>query len=73
MSKFFYGIEDLFVNYLFAPLDALRFMDSWWGSNAISWIFVVITFVAFFHWMKQLKIFNDNGEENKDISSHSYL
>jgi hypothetical protein len=25
------------------------------------------------YWMKQLKIFNDNGEEDKSISSHSYL
>jgi hypothetical protein len=25
------------------------------------------------YWMKQLKIFNDNNEEDKSISSHSYL
>jgi hypothetical protein len=29
--------------------------------------------VAAVYWMKQLKIFNDNGEEDKSISSHSYL
>lgn len=73
MSKFFYGIEDLFVNYLFAPYDAFRFMDSWWGSNLINWLFFIICFAAFFYWMKQLKIFNDNNEEDKSISSHSYL
>ncbi len=73
MSSFFYWIEDIFVNYLFAPLDWLRFMDSWWGSNVINWIFFVICFVAFVYWMKQLKIFNDNEEEDKSITSHTYL
>ena len=73
MIKFFYGIEDLFVNYLFAPLDFLRFMHSWWGANTINWIFMIIGFIAMVYWMKQLKIFNDNNEENKEISSHSYL
>ena len=73
MSKFFYGIEDLFVNYLFAPLDFFRFMHSWWGSNTINWIFMIIGFVAMVYWMGQLKIFNENGEEDKSISSHSYI
>jgi hypothetical protein len=29
--------------------------------------------VALVYWMGQLKIFNDNGEEDKSISSHSYI
>jgi hypothetical protein len=29
--------------------------------------------VAFVYWMLQLKSFNDNNEEDKSISSHSYL
>jgi hypothetical protein len=29
--------------------------------------------IAATYWMGQLKIFNDNGEEDKSISSHSYL
>ena len=73
MKSFFYGIEDLFVNGLFAPYDAFRFMDSWWGSNTINWLFAIIGFVAMVYWMGQLKIFNDNNEEDKSISSHSYL
>lgn len=73
MSTFFYGIEDLFVNVLFAPFDLLRFMESWWSSNMVNWLFMIIGFVAFVYWMGQLKIFNDNGEEDKSISSHSYL
>ena len=73
MSKFFYGIENLFVNSLFAPYDFLRFMEDWWTANTVNWIFSVIGLVAMIYWMKQLKIFDDRGEEDKDISSHSYL
>ena len=73
MSSFFYAIEDLFVNVLFAPLDMLRFMESWWTSNVVNWLFMIIGFVAMVYWMGQLKIFNDNDEENKSITSHSYL
>ncbi|MEN1784224.1 MAG: uracil phosphoribosyltransferase [Bacteroidota bacterium] len=73
MSKLFYGIEDLFVNVLFMPYDFLRFLESWWVSNAVNWIFVVIGTAAMVYWMKQLKIFNDNGEEDKSSTSHSYL
>ncbi|KAA2219239.1 DUF6341 family protein [Maribacter flavus] len=73
MKSFFYGIEDLFVNVLFAPMDALRFMESWTLSNILNWIFMLIGFVAFVYWMLELKKFNDNGEEDKSISSHSYL
>ncbi|MGZ0015649.1 DUF6341 family protein [Yeosuana sp. AK3] len=75
MKDFFYAIEDLFVNVLFAPFDALRALEleNWVGANVISWIFILIGFVAFVYWMLQLKSFNDNNEEDKSISSHSYL
>lgn len=73
MSKFFYGIEDLFVNYLFAPYDFFRFLENWWTANTINWLFVIIGFVAFSYWMGRLNIFNKNNEEDKSISSHSYL
>ncbi|NKI31188.1 DUF6341 family protein [Croceivirga thetidis] len=73
MSTFFYGIEDLFVNYLFWPYDTFRAMTNWWTSNSINWIFVIIGAVAFYYWMGQLNIFNKNNEEDKTISSHSYL
>ncbi len=73
MSDFFYGIQHLFEDYLFAPLHALRAMDSWWLANFINWAFVIIGSIAFVYWMGQLKIFNDNNEENKDITAHSYL
>ena len=75
MKEFFYAIQDLFVNVLFAPFDALRSLEltSWFGANIISWIFFAIGLVAFVYWMGQLKNFNDSGEEDKSISSHSYL
>ena len=75
MKDFFYAIEDLFVDILFLPFDALRALelDNWWGANIISWLFLLIGFVAFFYWMKQLKSANDNNEEDKTVTAHSYL
>ena len=75
MKEFFYAIQDLFVNVLFAPFDALRTLEleSWFGANVISWLFLLIGLVAFVYWMRELKKFNDSGEEDKSISSHSYL
>lgn len=75
MKDFFYGIQDLFVDVLFAPLDALRALEleNWFAANMFSWIFMAIGFVAFVYWMMQLAKFNANNEEDKSISSHSYL
>ena len=75
MKDFFYAIQDLFVDVLFAPYDALRSLEleSWFAANAVSWIFLIIGFVAMLYWMKQLKMFNDNNEEDKSVSSHSFL
>jgi|TARA_R110001583_G_scaffold47878_2_gene149851 hypothetical protein len=73
MDSFFYGIEDLFVNVLFAPFDAMRAMENWWGANTLNWIFMLIGSVAFVYWMLELKKYNDSGEENKDATAHSYL
>ena len=75
MKDFFYAIQDLFVNVLFAPFDALRALEleSWFGANIMSWIFIAIGMVAFVYWMMQLNSHHKNGEENKSITSHSYL
>ncbi len=75
MKDLFYAIQDLFVNVLFSPLDAMRALelDNWWLANLISWVFIIIAIVAMLYWMKQLKIFNDNNEEDKSVSSHSFL
>ncbi|MDT0558074.1 uracil phosphoribosyltransferase [Ichthyenterobacterium sp. W332] len=75
MNDFFYGIQDFFVNVAFKPLDWLRAMEleNWWAANTVSWLFTIIGFVAFVYWMKQLSVYNKNGEEDKSITSHSYL
>jgi hypothetical protein len=75
MKDFFYAIQDLFVDYLFSPFDALRALelDSWFGANIMSWIFMAIGLVAFVYWMMQLRSFDKNGDEDKSITSHSYL
>jgi len=75
MKDFFYGIQDLFVDVLFAPFDALRALEleNWFSANIMSWIFMAIGSVAFIYWMLQLKKYNDNNEEDKSVSAHSYL
>lgn len=73
MRAFFEGIEDLFVNVLFWPYDFFRFMENWWAANTINWLLALIGMVAFVYWMIELKKYNDKGEEDKSISSHSYL
>ena len=73
MKAFFEGIQDLFVNGLFWPYDFLRFTKNWWAANTVNWIFMIICFVAFVYWMLQLKKYNDNNEEDKSCTSHSYL
>ncbi|WP_372918322.1 uracil phosphoribosyltransferase [Salegentibacter sp.] len=75
MRDFFEGIAYIFEEVLFLPLDALRELElsSWWAANAINFIFVLVGLAAFFFWMNQLKKFNDNNEENRDPSAHSFL
>ena len=74
MRAFFEGIQYFFVDFLnFWPYEALRSMTSWWSSNLVNWIFVIIGMVATAYWLKELKKFDDSGEEDKDITAHSYL
>jgi len=75
MKDFFEGIQSFFEDFAFAPLDYLRSLelDSWFLANLLNWVFMIIAFVAFLYWMKQLKMFNDNNEEDRDPSAHSFL
>ncbi len=74
-KNFFESIAYLFEEILFIPFNFLRDMqlDSWWLANIVSWIFLFSGIVASIYWIRQLKIFDDRGEENKDITSHSFL
>jgi len=75
MKAFFEGIQTLFVDFLFAPMDFFRHLElsTWFGANIINWIFMIICAVAMVYWIKQLKIFDDRGEENQDTTAHSFF
>lgn len=75
MKDFLEGIQYLFEDVLFVPLHALRKLEleNWWAANTLNWIFMIICIVAVVYWTLQLKKFNDAGEENKDVSAHSFL
>ncbi|MCH2489918.1 MAG: uracil phosphoribosyltransferase [Flavobacteriales bacterium] len=71
----FEGIQSFTEDILFIPFDALRALsyDSWFLANIMSWLLMIIGFVAFVYWMIQLKKFNDNNEEDRSSTSHSFL
>ncbi|KVV13455.1 DUF6341 family protein [Flavobacterium sp. TMP13] len=75
MKAFFEGIKTLFVDFLLVPLDLIRALElkSWFGANAINWIFMIICACAIVYWIKQLRIFDDAGTENQDTTAHSFL
>ncbi len=75
MKAFFEGIEYLFVNILFKPLDWLRELElsSWFGANTLNWIFMIICAVAIVYWIKQLKLHKENNDEYQDTTAHSFL
>ena len=75
MKAFFEGIEYLFVDVLFAPLDFLSYLElkSWFAANTINWIFMIICASAMVYWVKQLKLHQDNNEDNQDTTAHSFL
>jgi hypothetical protein len=62
-NNIFKVIGDFFTNVLFAPFDAIRFMDNWWLQSTSSWIFIAITFVAFFYWLGELRKYKKAGNE----------
>lgn len=75
MKDFFNGIQELFETVLFVPFNILREteLENWWISNIMTWVFLLILIVSFSYWMLELKKFSDNKEEDKSISSHSFL
>ena len=75
LTDVYSAIEDFTLNVLFAPLDALRALEleSWFAANALNWFFMAICITAFVYWMLQLKGFNENNEEDRTSTSHSFL
>ncbi len=75
MRAFFEGIQTLFVDFLFKPLDWLRALelDNWWLANIFSWAAIAICMYYTVYWCKELQKHADNGEENQDTTAHSFL
>ncbi len=75
MKAFFNGIQSLFVDFLFAPLDYLRSLEltSWFGANILNWIFMIICAVAIVYWILQLREHKANNDEFQDTTAHSFL
>lgn len=75
MKNFFEGIASFCEDVLFAPFEYLRALEleSWTAANTMNWLFMLIGSAAMIYWILQLKKFNDNNEENKDVTAHSYL
>lgn len=58
-------LAGLFENVLFLPYDLLRKGTSgWWSSNTVSWILILIGFVALFYWMGQMLKYKREGKED---------
>jgi len=74
-KEVFEGVQSFAEGVLFVPFDALREIEltSWGLANIMTWVFTLIGFAAFFYWMKELKKVNDNGEEDRSSTAHSYL
>ena len=75
MKDLVFAIQDLFM-VLLAPMNDLAKLEleNWWSANGINWLFTVVGFVAILYWLKQLKIFNDEGaEKRRDVVSHSFF
>jgi hypothetical protein len=62
-NNIFKAIGDFCTNVLFAPYNSIRSMDNWWAQNTISGIFIVITFIAFFYWIGELRKYKKAGNE----------
>ena len=63
-SNIFRLIGDFFT-WIFGPFEALRLNDlSWWASNGINWLFILIGFVLFGYWMKESRRFKKEGIED---------
>ncbi len=75
VKDFFYSIAWLFDEILFLPFDFLRQVqfDSWFIANIMSWVFILIGIIGSVYWIKQLKKFDKNDEENRDITAHPFL
>lgn len=75
MKSFFEGIQYLFEEILFIPMNffAKTELENWWTANLVNWIFTIICCVALVYWLKQLQIFKNNNDDDQDTTAHSFL
>ncbi len=75
MKSIFEAIQWLFEAVLFAPHDLMRSTElkNWWIANLINWVLWAIICYYIWYWIKQLKIFKDNNEDQQDTTAHSFL
>ena len=75
VKDFFYTIAWIFEEILFLPFDFLRTLqfDSWVLANIMSWGFLLIGLIGVGYWIRELKKFDDNGEENRNHTAHPFL
>ena len=62
-NNIFRVIGDFFTNVLFSPYHAVRSIDNWWVQNSVSWLFIIITAVAFLYWLGELKKYQNSENE----------
>ncbi len=62
-NNIFRTIGDFFTNVLFAPYESIRQMDNWWLQSTASWIFILITFIALFYWLGEIRKYKKAGNE----------
>lgn len=75
MRNFFLAIKSFFETVVENPLDAIRhYQDqNWWVANSTVWVMIVILFGFFFYWMGQLRKFDKQGSERRDVNAHSFF
>jgi len=74
VKDLFAAIEFLFVEVLFIPFDFIRLeISNWLLQNAINFSLILVIGSALVYWTLQLLKFDKSGEENKDVTAHSFL
>jgi len=75
MKDLFEAIAYLFEEVLMVPFNMLRELEleNWWLANALTWVSIIVLILAVGYWMKQLRIFDQNGEEDRSQTAHSFL